>query len=215
MHPGASTGRRAAAPPFPLPEHVLRAVRRLREAGHETVLVGGCVRDLLGGAQPGDHDLATAAAPAAVLALFPRAIPIGLRHGTVMLPDPAGPIDVTSFRGNGTLADDLAHRDFTVNAIAYDPLAPRLVDPFDGRGDLAAKRLRAVGSAADRFAEDPLRALRAARLRASLDLRPDGAVVDAIARSANTQKIGDGKIFVLEVEDAVRIRTGERGEAAV
>ena len=152
----------------------------LRGAGHASFLVGGCVRDLLRGRSVADFDVATPARPDEVLAIFPRAIPIGLRHGTVMIPTPAGPVDATSFRQGPKLEDDLAHRDFTINAIAYDPHEERLVDPFDGRGDLARGRLRAVGRAADRLAEDPLRALRACRLVAALGLAVDPEVEAAL-----------------------------------
>jgi tRNA nucleotidyltransferase/poly(A) polymerase len=116
-----------------------------------------------------------------VLELFPRAVATGWRHGTVMVPTAAGPVDVTSFRGGPRLLDDLAHRDFTLNAMAYDPCAEVLFDPFDGRGDLAKGRLRAVGDAEERFAEDPLRALRAVRLAATLDLEVEPAIVRAMA----------------------------------
>jgi tRNA nucleotidyltransferase (CCA-adding enzyme) len=164
-----------------VPEPVRAVLARLRAAGHEAVLVGGCVRDLLLGAAVADFDAATSAAPAAVLALFPRAVPIGLRHGTVMVPTGAGPLDVTSFRAGPRLEDDLAHRDFTVNAIAWDPASGRLVDPFDGAGDLLRRRLQAVGDARARFAEDPLRALRAARLVAALGLAPDPSLAEAMS----------------------------------
>ncbi len=154
-------------------------VDTLAEAGHQAVLVGGCVRDLLQGRPAGDFDVATSAPVEASLALFPRAIPIGLRHGTVMVPTHDGPVDVTCFRGE-TLEEDLAHRDFTINSIAYDPREQRLIDLYEGRADLAKGRLRAVGSAADRLAEDPLRAVRAARLVATLGLEVDAWLEEAL-----------------------------------
>ena len=166
-----------------VPEPVRAVLSALRARGHQSVLVGGCVRDLLLGARVADFDAATAAPPEAVLALFPRAVPIGLRHGTVMVPTRAGPLDVTSFRCGPRLEDDLAHRDFTVNAIAWDPHSGALFDPFGGAGDLARRRLAAVGDARARFAEDPLRALRAARLVATLGLAPDPALPAAMAEA--------------------------------
>jgi tRNA nucleotidyltransferase (CCA-adding enzyme) len=165
--------------PGALPAAVGAILATLRDAGFQAFLVGGCVRDLLRGLPVGDFDVATDAPPERVLALFPRAVPTGLRHGTVMIPGPA-PVDVTTFRAGPRLEDDLAHRDFTVNAIAWDPAAGAWIDPFGGTEDLAAGRLRAVGRAADRFAEDPLRALRAARLVATLGLAPDPDLLPAM-----------------------------------
>lgn len=165
-----------------VPAGVTRLLDRLADAGHERYLVGGCVRDLLQGRPPGDFDVATAASPAQLLALFPRAVPIGLRHGTVMVPSADGPVDVTCFRaGATTIEADLAHRDFTINAVAYDPRTGRLLDPFEGRSDLDKGRLRAVRNARERLAEDPLRALRAARLAATLDLDVDADLVAAMS----------------------------------
>lgn len=164
-----------------VPAPIRRLFDALRAAGHETWLVGGCVRDLVRGVPVVDFDAATSAQPADVLALFPRAVPIGMRHGTVMIPTEVGPFDVTTFRAGGTLALDLAHRDFTVNAIAWDPTSGTVVDPHGGRIDLARGVLRAVGAASERFAEDPLRALRAARIAAALDLEPDAAIEPAMA----------------------------------
>jgi tRNA nucleotidyltransferase (CCA-adding enzyme) len=169
-----------------VPASVRDALQILQAAGHEAWLVGGCVRDLLRGVAALDFDVATSATPEAVLALFPRAVPTGIRHGTVMLPLRDGPLDVTTFRSGPTLRDDLAHRDFSVNAIAWNPLRGDVVDPFEGARDLAAGRLRAVGAASDRFGEDPLRALRAARISAALGLAPDASIEPAMqqARSA-------------------------------
>ncbi len=164
-----------------LPAALRRVLETLHDAGFESVLVGGCVRDLLLGIPVSDFDIATQAPPERVLTLFPRAIPTGLRHGTVMIPSGARPIDVTTFRAGTRLEDDLAHRDFTVNAIAWEPLADRWLDPFDGVGDLVAGRLRAVGGARARFAEDPLRALRAARLVATQGLTPESELLPAMA----------------------------------
>ncbi|HYB11835.1 MAG TPA: tRNA cytidylyltransferase [Myxococcota bacterium] len=179
----------SAASSLLLPEAVLARIARpilavcetLAGAGFETVFVGGCVRDLLRGAPVRDFDLATAASPERVLELFPRAVPTGIRHGTVMVPTPAGPVDVTTFRAGPRLEDDLARRDFTVNAMALDPQTGRLIDPFGGAADLRAGRLAAVGDAQARLEEDPLRALRAARLVATLGLRPEPTLRAALA----------------------------------
>lgn len=165
------------------PAAVLQLLRRLQQDGHQAALVGGCIRDLLRGAPVRDWDIATSARPERSLALFPRAVPIGLRHGTIMAPCAAGPVDVTPFRG-ANLAEDLARRDFTINAMAWDPLRNAWHDPHGGRADLAAQMLRAAGRAEERLAEDPLRALRAARLLAALNLRIAPALRDALPGAA-------------------------------
>ncbi|MCX5738635.1 MAG: CCA tRNA nucleotidyltransferase [Proteobacteria bacterium] len=169
--------------PAAVPASVREALQVLHAAGHEAWLVGGCVRDLLRGVAAFDFDVATSASPEAVLALFPKAVPIGIRHGTVMLPMQGGPLDVTSFRAGSTLQGDLAHRDFTVNEIARNPASGELVDPSGGAQDLASGRLRAVGSASDRFGEDPLRALRAARISAALGLEPEASIEPAMQQA--------------------------------
>jgi tRNA nucleotidyltransferase (CCA-adding enzyme) len=127
-----------------------------------------------------------------------------------MVPTTAGPVDVTSFRRGPTLEDDLAHRDFTINAMAWDPRAQRLHDPFGGREDLARRRLRAVGDPAERFAEDPLRALRGARLAAVLSLETtpelEGAMagcVEALRRVAR-ERVRHELAALLLAPDAAR-----------
>ena len=168
-----------------VPAVVRALLDRLTASGHEAVLVGGCVRDLARGVAVRDWDVASSADLAALLALFPSAVPIGARFGTVMVPTPAGPVDVTRYRGEaGTLAADLARRDFTLNAAALRPGDEEPFDPFGGLADLAASRLAAVGDARARLAEDPLRALRAARLVAELDLRVDPALEAALPGAA-------------------------------
>ena len=172
-----------------------RAVcRQLSEAGFQAVAVGGAVRDAALGRVPGDWDVASSATPDQVQALFDRTIPTGLEHGTVTVLMGRGdrrlPVEVTTFRGEGAYSDgrrpdtvtfgvplteDLARRDFVINAMAYDPVARNLIDPFGGCQDLAERRVRAVGVAAERFGEDGLRVMRAVRFAAVLnfDLDPD------------------------------------------
>ncbi len=180
----------------PIPPAVRSLIDALATAGHEAYLVGGCVRDLLTGRSVNDFDLTTSADLASLLALFPTAVPIGIRHGTVMIPTPIGPVDVTTFRAGPRIEDDLSHRDFTLNALAYDPRGDALIDPHDGWADLSKHRLRAVRSARDRFREDPLRALRAARLVATHELEPEPDIEPAMAsarpalRGVARQRIG-------------------------
>jgi hypothetical protein len=158
-----------------------------------TVLVGGAARaELRGDPMPADIDLATALTPDEVMRRFPGARPTGLRYGTVTLVAEDARVDVTSFRTEAAYADgrrpedvrfgvdltaDLARRDFTIGAFAVRRDGA-VIDPFGGVADLRAGRLRTVGEPAERFAEDWLRPLRAARFVAELDLRPDRLLVE-------------------------------------
>ena len=166
-----------------------RLLRRLAEAGYAAYFVGGCVRDALLGRPVKDIDIATAARPETVMALFPQAIPTGLQHGTVTVPLGEWKYEVTTFRAESDYSDgrhpdavsflddvegDLERRDFTVNAMAVDADG-RLVDPFGGRRDLEAKVLRAVGDPEARFGEDALRMLRFVRFAAEYGFAADEA----------------------------------------
>jgi tRNA nucleotidyltransferase (CCA-adding enzyme) len=156
----------------------------LASDGHRSVLVGPCVRALLGGRVVRDFQVATSAPAERVLGLFPHAVPIAPGYATIMVPTSAGPVDVTRYREGERLDDDLARRDFTINAIAYDPISdggPKLIDPQGGLLDLEAGRLRTVGPARASLEEDPLRALRAARLVAELSLTTSLEIEDAMA----------------------------------
>jgi tRNA nucleotidyltransferase (CCA-adding enzyme) len=174
---------------------------KLRAHGKRGWLVGGCVRDLLMGRPHTDWDLATSALPQEVMKIFPRTIPTGIEHGTVTVMVGKEPIEVTTLRGEGAYSDgrrpdsvafvddleqDLARRDFTVNAIAVDPLDLSVIDPFGGQKDIKEKRLRAVGDARARFSEDGLRVLRAARFVATLELDLDPDTFDAISPTLDT-----------------------------
>ncbi len=148
------------------PGGVIELLDRLRARGFCAWVVGGAVRDWLLGRDPCDWDVVTDAPPQEVQALFKHVIPVGLVHGILIVISGGVPIEVTGCPGRGTegLLPDLARRDFTLNAMAIAYPQGRLIDPHGGRKDLAAQRLRAVGRAAERFAEDPVRTLRAVRL---------------------------------------------------
>ena len=184
-----------------VPADALGICERLRSSGKRAWIVGGCVRDTLLGKTISDWDVATDALPKELMKLFPRAIPTGLQHGTVTVVMHGQHYEVTTLRGETTYSDgrrpdavhfvddivaDLARRDFTVNAIAVDPSNGALVDPFDGRKDLASKSLRAVGKPIERFSEDGLRVLRAARFCATLELDIEPATFAAIAPTLDT-----------------------------
>lgn len=186
----------------PLPEEPRAALRALIDAGHDAVLVGGCIRDLLAGRGGTDWDLATSASPEVINGLFPGSHWEN-RFGTVTLPG-SPLIEITSYRTESgyrdrrrpdavsfgaSLADDLARRDFTINAIAWRPadLATgegRLVDAHGGIDDLRAGVIRAVGDPDERFSEDALRLLRAVRFSLRFGFAVDPTTQAAIVRAA-------------------------------
>ncbi len=192
---GDSAGRGALLQP---PASVLGIAQTLMRAGHESWFVGGAVRDALLGHRNLDWDIATAATPQQVQRLFRRTVPVGVDFGTVGVLDDAGAMhEVTTFRRDvqtdgrhavvefgASLDEDLARRDFTINAIAYGPESGELHDPFRGQEDLERKLVRAVGVAADRMREDRLRALRAMRFAARFGFAIEPETWAAIVASA-------------------------------
>jgi tRNA nucleotidyltransferase/poly(A) polymerase len=177
------------APELHPPAGLLAIADRLESAGFEAWAVGGAIRDALHGADRADWDLATDALPARVRELFRRTVPLGMEHGTVGVSSPDGNLyEVTTFRRDvetdgrhavvefaDTIDEDLARRDFTINAVAWRPATGELRDPHSGIADLERRILRAVGDPAERFAEDYLRVLRGLRFagRYALDIDPD------------------------------------------
>lgn len=180
-----------------IPGDIREVVEKLAAAGHRAFVVGGSVRDaLLGRKAPEDFDLATSARPEQVQAIFPKVIPTGIDHGTVTVLHKGHHVEVTTFRSESDYADgrrpkkvefhtdieaDLARRDFTINAMAFDPSTGELVDPFGGQADLEARLVRCVRDANERFSEDGLRALRAVRFATVLDFQLEPATFAAIA----------------------------------
>ncbi|MGZ8456614.1 MAG: CCA tRNA nucleotidyltransferase [Gemmatirosa sp.] len=180
------------------PPGVAQLAARLHDAGFETWCVGGAIRDALLGRPSLDWDLATSATPADMRRLFRRVVPKGEQFGTLGLFDADGVMhEVTTFRRDvhtdgrhavvefgASLDDDLARRDFTINAIAFEPRTGRVHDPFDGVGDLRRGIVRAVGDPSARMREDRLRALRAIRFAARFDFAFDPPTWAAIEESA-------------------------------
>lgn len=172
-------------------------VETLEAAGFETWTVGGAVRDALLGQPSVDWDFATAARPRDVRRVFRRTVPVGIDHGTMgVLDDDDTLHEVTTFRKDvetdgrhavvtfaDSIEDDLARRDFTINAVAWHPLRDELFDPFGGEADLRSRRLRTVGAPEERFAEDYLRVLRALRFAGRFDLAVEPSTWEAL-RSA-------------------------------
>ena len=184
---------------LPIPDEVLKIAQKLEDAGYETWCVGGAIRDNLLGLENHDFDLTTAAPPEEVRKLFKRTVPVGIEHGTVAVLDRHNrPHEVTTFRRDlktdgrhavvefgVSLMDDLARRDFTINAIAYHPGRHEWRDPFKGIEDLERRLIRSVGDANWRFQEDYLRILRGLRFSARFEFRIHARTLEAA--KANVQ----------------------------
>jgi tRNA nucleotidyltransferase/poly(A) polymerase len=178
-------------------------VERLRGAGHTAYLVGGCVRDLLLGRVPKDFDIATSAEPAQLLRLFPNAGQVGAHFGVVLVHDGTAQVEVATFRSDMEYRDgrhpegvrfetdpreDARRRDFTINALLLDPATGEVLDFVNGRADLAAGVIRAIGDPERRFQEDHLRLLRAVRFAARFRFEIEAgtfAAMRALAPSIN------------------------------
>ncbi|MDQ3031693.1 MAG: CCA tRNA nucleotidyltransferase [Myxococcota bacterium] len=184
-----------------IPGPVRELCDQLAERGFRAWVVGGCIRDLLMGKEVADWDLATDATPDDMRRVFRRTVPTGIAHGTMTVLHRGGHYEVTTLRGEGAytdgrrpdsvhfvsdIAEDLARRDFTVNAIAYDPREDAIVDPWSGMEDLRRRVVRAVRDPRERFAEDGLRVLRAARFVATLEFELDPDTEAAIPPTLET-----------------------------
>ncbi len=200
-----------------IPLEVRAVADRLRSAGYDAYLVGGCVRDLLLGKNPKDWDFTTDAVPEAIIAIFPESF-CNNDYGTVgVKTDSEDPrlaiVEVTPYRSEGeysdarrpdsvtfgvSLEEDLARRDFTVNAIALRPHDTAIIDIYGGLEDLRAKRLKAVGEPGERFAEDALRMMRAVRLAAEIDFTIDSETMQGIF--ANRERLGQIAIERISTE---------------
>lgn len=185
-----------------LPREALEVLTTLKENGHESYLVGGCVRDLCLGKAPKDWDLTTIALPEQVIGLFDHVIPTGLQHGTVtVLVNNTTPIEVTTFRSDGNYSDsrrpdsvqfghsieeDISRRDFTINGLLYD--GEKVIDYYTGLDDLEQKIIRTIGNAGARYAEDALRMMRCIRLSSQLGFQIENYTFDSIQASSELIK---------------------------
>ena len=199
-------------PVITVPEYALAVVERLESRGYEAYVVGGCVRDSLLGRQPNDWDVCTNALPEDVLRVFRRfhVIKTGLQHGTVTVMSDKQPVEVTTFRIDGNYSDnrhpdavsfvsrveeDLARRDFTINAMAYSPTRG-LVDAFGGQEDLAAGLIRCVGEPDARFNEDGLRIMRALRFAARFGFAIERETAASVRRNRHLlENVSAERIF--------------------
>jgi tRNA nucleotidyltransferase (CCA-adding enzyme) len=204
---------------FTIPEEVLNIVKTLQNNGFEAYIVGGSVRDLIMVRSPKDWDVTTNANPEQIQNLFPRTVyentfgTVGVVTETddVLLdakPDTLRVVEVTPYRTEGkyvdsrhpetvtfvqSLEEDLSRRDFTVNAIAYDPIKDTIKDPFEGEKDIKDKVIRTVGNPEERFNEDALRLIRAVRFSAQLEFSIENSTQEAI-------KVLHGKLSLISIE---------------
>lgn len=193
---------------FEVPARILSLMKVMEDAGHPIYLVGGCVRDCLMGREPSDWDFCTPVHANTVMQLFKEqgysVVPVNIKHGTVMVIDHAVPYEITMFRRqvekqeeispflpsqvevcvDGSLAEDLGLRDFTINSMAWN-LSEGLIDLYEGEADLLASRLRCKGIAMHRISEDPLRILRALRFAAHLGFEIDAELREAMLASVH------------------------------
>lgn len=180
-------------------ELALRTAARLRSAGWQAYLVGGCVRDILLQRDPEDYDVATDARPDDIIRLFPGTQMVGAQFGVALVRQEGAQVEIATFRSEGVYSDgrrpdhvafetdprkDALRRDFTINALFLEPDRNEILDFVGGRSDLDRRLIRAIGDPAARFREDHLRMLRAVRFAARLGFEIDGATMNAIRRFA-------------------------------
>lgn len=173
-------------------------VVKLQAAGYEAFFVGGCVRDLVRGVEPGDYDIVTSARPKDVQSLFPHTVAVGARFGVVLVIDGEHRYEVATYRSEdsyedgrrpsrvqfATAQEDVRRRDFTVNGLLLDPLTGYVFDLVGGCRDISRRVIRTIGDPDQRFAEDRLRMLRAVRFAAGLDFAIDPSTLAAVCRHA-------------------------------
>ncbi len=211
-----------------LPPYISDALQRLQAASHRAYVVGGAVRDALMGIEPQDYDITTSAKPEDVVALFRSlghtVVETGLKHGTVTVLYEKNPIEITTFRIDGRytdarhpgevtftddLSEDLARRDFTVNAFAYAP-GEGVIDRFDGKKDLQNRQIRCIRDPFERFSEDALRILRALRFSAVLNFDIEANTAQAAANLAPLLKKISAERCTTELEKTLSSRFPKR-----
>ncbi|MGD0202078.1 MAG: CCA tRNA nucleotidyltransferase [Bryobacteraceae bacterium] len=202
-----------------------RIIGRLKAAGHQAYLVGGCVRDLLLGQEPQDYDVATEARPEEVVCLFPEAQLVGAHFGVALVRDGGAEVQVATFRTDHAYSDgrrpeavefqtdprqDVLRRDFTINGLLLDPESGEVLDYVGGRQDLEAGLVRAIGDPEARFQEDHLRMLRAVRFAArfgfEIEERTWAAIrlLHASIRRISSERIRDEIVRILTEGSARR-----------
>jgi tRNA nucleotidyltransferase (CCA-adding enzyme) len=217
------------------PDQVLWIWRTLEDAGFETWIVGGAIRDVMLGRPVGDWDFATKARPKQIMDTFRRTVPIGVDHGTVGVLVPDGTLyEVTTFRRDvetfgrravvefaDSIEEDLSRRDFTLNALAWHPGRHQLLDLWDGTTDLRESILRTVGDPAERFAEDLLRVLRALRFAGQFGLTIEAGTWEALLAAVpelarlSAERIQEEMMKVLSQGESPSVALGLYAESGV
>ena len=192
-------------------KNALKIIQKLRESGFEAYIVGGAVRDMILGIEPEDYDIATSASCSDIERLFEKVIPVGAEFGVCQVILGGKPYEVAGFRKDGVYEDgrrpsriepasafeDVSRRDFTINALLYDPLNDRIIDHVNGRDDVKKGIIRTVGNPEDRFHEDSLRMLRAVRFATRFHFTIEPEAFAALQRNASLiqkvscERIGD------------------------
>ena len=176
-----------------------RLVQTLQDNGHVAYFAGGCVRDALMGTDPADYDIATDAVPDEVRGLFPDSHPVGAHFGVILVREGKQDFEIATFRNDGayhdgrhpedvvfsTAEEDSERRDFTINGMFFDPIADKVIDYAEGRKDLEAKRIRAIGDPEKRFEEDHLRIMRAIRFATTLSFEIEEGTWNSLKNRAS------------------------------
>jgi len=206
--PGSAVLRQAA----------LRIIRRLQDAGYETFLAGGCVRDVLLNREPKDFDIATSARPRDVRALFRNSGMVGAHFGVVLVHEPEADFEIATFRTDGVYLDgrrpkdvrfssaeeDAQRRDFTINGLFQNPITGEVIDFVGGQADLQAGLIRAIGNPSERFREDHLRLLRSVRFATDLGFELESDTLAAVKEEApsirliSAERVRDELVRILE-----------------
>lgn len=205
----------------------IKVIKRLHNAGHQALLAGGCVRDMLLSRTAKDYDVATSALPEDVIGLFRRTLEIGAQFGVVIVLDGDEQVEVATFRTESGYADgrhpdkvefstakeDAARRDFTINGMFYDPLEKKVLDFVNGQDDLAKGIIRTIGNAQDRFGEDYLRMLRAVRFSTQIGFSIEPETWAAVCKlSPNITNIS-GERIAMELEATLAVPNRSSGAA--
>ncbi|MBN1788120.1 MAG: CCA tRNA nucleotidyltransferase [Sedimentisphaerales bacterium] len=200
-------------------------IRKLRKAGFEALLAGGCVRDMLCGKRPKDHDVATSATPTQVCRIFRRTIKVGAKFGVVIVLIDNQQVEVATFRSDVSYSDgrrpdkvrftsakeDALRRDFTINGMFYDPLKKEVIDYVGSRDDLRKKTIKTIGKPAERFSEDYLRMLRAVRFSAQLGFKIEKNTLIAVKKHADKITKISGERIAVELESLCTAHDRNKG----